>query len=245
VPGTYEFVANAAGYGHMRFRLTLAAGQTKTVTMSFASNWASKDRGAVATGDGTNQPNLIDDTEETQWTRTGTTDVNGSQVTVDLAGSQPRTINRVQVSAMLFGQNRFTALRQFAIQACNASAANLGCTLPSGFSTVYTSPANAFPAGTPRPVSPELIIRSFDIPSTKATHVRLVVLTNQCTGNPAYQTEQDNDPTNDTDCRLGSPPYGVSADVPVAGPVGLGRAPQQGNVTAAELQVFGRPSTVK
>ena len=27
VPGTYEFVANARGYGHLRFRLTLAAGQ--------------------------------------------------------------------------------------------------------------------------------------------------------------------------------------------------------------------------
>jgi extracellular elastinolytic metalloproteinase len=251
-PGTYEFVANAGGYGHQRFRLTLAAGQTKTVTLSFASNWASKDRGAAATGDGVNFVNLIDDTEETQWERTGSTDVRGTQVTVDLAGTQARKINRVQVSGMLMGQNRFTAVRQFAVQACNASALNLGCTLPTGFSTVYTSPADAFPAGTPRPVSPELLIRSFDIPATNATHVRLVVLTNQCTGNPAYQdpgdpatTDQDHDPTNDTDCRLGSPPYGVSADVPVVGPVGLGRAPQQGNVRIAELQVFSRPSTVK
>src|SRR4029078_10261370 len=54
VAGTYELTANAPGYGHLRFRLTLAAGQTKTVTLSFASNWASKDRGAIATGDGTN-----------------------------------------------------------------------------------------------------------------------------------------------------------------------------------------------
>ena len=29
VPGTYEFVANAAGYGHVRFRLTLAAGRVR------------------------------------------------------------------------------------------------------------------------------------------------------------------------------------------------------------------------
>jgi hypothetical protein len=145
---------------------------------------------------------------------------------------------------MLIGQNRFTALRQFAIQTCNASALNAGCTLPTGFSTVYTSPANAFPAGTPRPVSPELLIRSFDIPATTATHVRLVVLTNQCTGNTAYQSEQDNDPTNDTDCRFGSAPYGVATpEAPVVGSVALGRAPQQGNVRVAELQVFGRLST--
>jgi len=102
-------------------------------------------------------------------------------------------------------------------------------------------------------VSPELLIRTFDIPATTATHIRLVVLTNQCTGNPAYQdpgdpatTDQDNDPTKDTDCRLGSPLYGAATpEVPVVGSVALGRAPQQGNVRVAELQVFGRQSTVK
>jgi hypothetical protein len=147
---------------------------------------------------------------------------------------------------MLFGQNRFTALRKFAIQTCSASTLNAGCTLPTGFTTVYTSPDNAFPAGTPRPVSPELLLRSFDIPASTATNVRIVVLTNQCTGNPAFQGEQDNDPTNDTDCRLGSAPYGVATpEIPAVGAVGLGRAPQQGNVRIAELQVFGRASTVK
>jgi hypothetical protein len=246
-PGTYELTANAPGYGHLRFRLTLAAGQTKTVTLSFASNYASKDRGATAAGDGTNFANAIDDTEETDWERTGSTDVRGTQFTVDLAGSQARTVNRVQVSAFLSpGQNRFTALRQFAIQACNASALNAGCTLPAGYTTVYTSPANAFPGGIPRPLENDLLLRSFDIPATTATHIRLVVLTNQCTGTPAYQGEQDSDPLNDTDCRLGSAPYGTSTpSVPVAGSVALGRAPQQGNVRVAELQVFGRQSSVK
>jgi extracellular elastinolytic metalloproteinase len=247
VPGTYELVASAPGYGHLRFRLTLAAGQTKTVTLSFASNWASGDRGAKASGDGTNFANLIDDTESTDWERTGTTDVRGSQVTVDLAGSQPRTVNRVQVSALIGpGQNRFSALRQFAIQACTASTLNAGCTLPTGYTTVYTSPANAFPGTTPRPVETELLLRSFDIPATTATHIRLVVLTNQCTGNTAYQGEQDSDPVNDTDCRLGTAPYGQSTpSLPAVGVVALGRAPQQGNVRVAELQVFGRQSTVK
>jgi hypothetical protein len=35
VPGTYKLVANAPGYGHLRFRLTLTPGQVKTVTLSF------------------------------------------------------------------------------------------------------------------------------------------------------------------------------------------------------------------
>jgi hypothetical protein len=247
VPGTYELTANAPGYGHLRFRLTLAAGQAKTVTLSFASNWASKDRGATASGDGVNFANAIDDTEETDWERTGDTDVRGTQFTVDLAGSQARTVNRVQVSAFLSpGQNRFTALRQFAIQACNAGALNAGCTLPTGYITVYTSPANAFPGGIPRPLENDLLLRSFDIPATTATHIRLVVLTNQCTGTPAFQGEQDSDPVNDTDCRLGSAPYGVATpSLPAVGAVALGRAPQQGNVRVAELQVFGRQSSVK
>ena len=109
---------------------------------------------------------------------------------------------------MLIGQNRFTALRQFAIQTCNASALNAGCTLPDRASRPCTR-ARRTPSrrATPRPVSPELLLRSFDIPATTATHVRIVVLTNQCTGNTAYQdpatSDDDDDPTNDTDCRLG------------------------------------------
>ncbi len=42
------------------------------------------------------------------------------------------------------------------------------------------------------------------MPATKATHLRLKVLTNQCTGGPDFAGEQDNDPLNDTDCQLGS-----------------------------------------
>ena len=61
-------------------------------------------------------------------------------------------------------------------------------------------------------------MRSFVVPSTQATHVRLRVLTNQCTGGPTYQGDQDDDPLNITDCDDGST--------------------QDDNVRAAELQVF-------
>jgi extracellular elastinolytic metalloproteinase len=72
----------------------------------------------------------------------------------------------------------------------------------------------------PRPRAPDLTLRSFDVPQTRASHVRLRVLTNQCTGQPAYHGDQDNDPLNVTDCVEGSM--------------------QDENVRAAELQVFAR-----
>jgi hypothetical protein len=92
------------------------------------------------------------------------------------------------------------------------------CTQPAQFTTVFTSPQDAFPAGVPRPRAPDLIVRSSSVPRTRATHVRLRVLTNQCTGGPAYQGDQDEDPGDNSDCPTGSP--------------------QDDNVRAAEFQVF-------
>ena len=96
----------------------------------------------------------------------------------------------------------------------------MDCADDAEFSVVFTSPADAFPSIAPRPRAPELIMRSFNIPKTRATHVRLRVLTNQCTGAPDYQGEQDNDPRAVTDCATASA--------------------QALNVRAAELQVFRR-----
>jgi extracellular elastinolytic metalloproteinase len=56
-----------------------------------------------------------------------------------------------------------------------------------------------------------------------ATHVKLIVVNNQCTGQPAFQGEQDQDPNNATDCR----------DTIVAN-----------QVRAAELQLFSSSATV-
>ena len=61
-------------------------------------------------------------------------------------------------------------------------------------------------------------MRSFTIPRTKATHLRLRVVDNQCTGAPDYQGEQDQDPRAVTDCSDGTT--------------------QDLNVRAAELQAF-------
>lgn len=42
---------------------------------------------------------------------------------------------------------------------------------------LYTSPADAFPGGRPRPLAPDMTLRDLDVPDTTATHVRLRVLT--------------------------------------------------------------------
>jgi extracellular elastinolytic metalloproteinase len=232
VPGRYEFIAQAPGYGHFRFRLTLAANENRNVVVTMPQNLASVTHGATAFGNGVNHVSLIDDTENTNWASLNSPlGVADDFVVVDLAGSNPVQVSRLQVSAMLrpaddqntgdpAGQNRFTALRSFEIWTCSASPANANCaTPPLGYTIKYTSPADFFPATAPRPVSPDLIIRTFQITKHPATHVMLKVLHNQCTGGPHFQGEQDQDLTTATDCETSA-----NAD----------------DVRAAELQVFSR-----
>ncbi|HXV32761.1 MAG TPA: M36 family metallopeptidase [Gaiellaceae bacterium] len=240
-PGTYEFVATAPGYGHVRFREQIRSGKNRTITLRFATNWASANAGATATGDtsGADAPaqaatlrNLIDDTESSSWATLGAIDgagnltVDGKRVTVDLAGTAAQRIRHVQVSALIGpGHNRFAALRQFEIWACNAADGD-DCSSDAGFSLAYTSSADAFPGDPPRPVAPHMILRSFDIPDTRATHLRLVVKTSQCTGGPLFQGDQDADPAVNADC---------DSNVPA----GNSRA----FVRAAELQAFSASSS--
>ncbi|MGH3456523.1 MAG: hypothetical protein ACRDP2_19115, partial [Nocardioidaceae bacterium] len=250
VPGTYEFVANARGFGNIRFRLTLTAGQTLTFSLPFVTNWASSAPGVGATATTvapavwTSLGDLIDDTEATN------ADYGPSQpdidattkpsIIVNLGGTTPRTVRQVNVSAMLLNQNRFTALRSFQILTCNGS--NAFCATPANFSVrsiVGNGNVNAFPGTTPRPVAPEIILRSFVLTSAvNATHVMIKVLDNQCTGNAAFQGEQDADPNNDTDCRTGS--NGALPDGILEGVV---LAERDNEVHIAELQVFSTINT--
>jgi extracellular elastinolytic metalloproteinase len=70
---------------------------------------------------------------------------------------------------------------------------------------VFTSAADAFPAGAFRPFSPQINLRTFDVQETEATHVRIRVVDSQCTGGPLYAGEQDDDPRAATDCATASP----------------------------------------
>jgi extracellular elastinolytic metalloproteinase len=220
-PATYEFVVQANGYGEHRFRSTLSAGASN-VTFRLPKNVASATQGATAAGDGADHGDLIDDTEATTWDDPSggpAVNVANPAVTVDLAGNTPVAVNRVNVSALLGpGQNRFTALRQFRIDASTNGAT---------FSTVYTSPGDAFPGFNPRPAAPDLILRTFTFPVVNATHLRIVVLNNQCTGDADFKGEQEADPTSPSDCANPNPP---------------GVVPERASeVHIAELQAFGPP----
>ena len=204
----YNFVATAPGHGAVRFRLDdLKPGETRTVKVEFATNVAASAQGATASGDGTNHGNLIDGTEGTNWTSTGTTSVEGRQVVIALGAA--KSFRVANVSAMLVpGQNRFTALRAFELLACNAGKdrSNLSCdpAIKRGWDRVMSSGPNSFPSVNPRPIAPDLIMRTWEVKNTTATHVIFRVATNQCSGQPSYQGEQDNDPQYSTDCRVTS-----------------------------------------
>ncbi|HKQ53363.1 MAG TPA: M36 family metallopeptidase, partial [Pyrinomonadaceae bacterium] len=241
VTGRYDFTVRANGYGHVRFSRTVHNNAFQTLTITMPTNLASKFKGATASGDGFFHQNLIDDTESLGWAANNRLpSVKGTKVTVNLAGGA-HTINRVQVSALVgpddpttapdntdLPSGRFVALRQFEIWTCTqgANLLNPNClnTLPAGFTKIYTSPSNAFPGTAPRPTAPDLILRTFNVPATSATHVQVRVLSNQCTGGPAFKTDQDTDPLNDSDCVNGS-----DAD---------------NTVRIQELEVFGQPATI-
>ncbi|GAB6986125.1 M36 family metallopeptidase [Nocardioides pyridinolyticus] len=221
-PGTYEMLAVSKKRGFKRFHLTVKAGQRTVVQLRMPKNLAAKANGAKvigATEGSLNAVSLIDGTEATNWGGVTAENVDASKpsVAVDLAGGV-HTVRRVQVSAMLTpaaadpseipfarepdpdSDSRFTALRKFALEACVKACGSDKAV----WKRFYTSPGNAFPALRPRPVAPNLTLRSFAVPSTKAAAIRLVVLENQCTGFAGYAGEQDNDPSNATDCATAS-----------------------------------------
>jgi hypothetical protein len=208
VPGTYDLIVQAPGYGIQRFTRTFLANQTATVVFSLPTNRASTTKGATATSGSGTPVNIIDDTEDTGSPFGTGTGVAGKSITVDLQGSTPVTVTKVNVSAAAGpapNSGRFNALRKFEIRTCNAA---LGpCTDPvAHFTTVaFTSADDAFPGDVPRPLQPNLNLRSFTLTTpTLATHVQLRALTNQCTGQAKYLGDQDDDPNNDSDCISGS-----------------------------------------
>jgi extracellular elastinolytic metalloproteinase len=232
----YNFVAVSPGSGHVRFRIQdLVAGENRTVTIVFPHNVASSASGATASGDGTDQANLIDETEGTQWVSTGTTDVAGRQVLIALHGRQ--TFRIVKASALLGPmQNRFTALRSFEVLACDQTLGKACNPATAGdWTSVLVSQPDAFPSVNPRPVAPDLIMRAWKIPRVTATHVLFRVRTNQCSGQASYQGEQDSDPQFSTDCRLTS--------LNSMGDVALPR--RDTDVRAAELELLSAPPRVQ
>ena len=244
-PGVYRITFVSPTNGFRRLVLTVpdsGAAITQPVddaaaNLAAAPSGASVIQGATTAGS-LNAASLIDGTESTNWAGVTDTNVDESHpgVAVDLAGGV-HTITAAKVSALLRpapasatdlpllagaqdddpdSGSRFTALRKFALQACTS-----GCDDPANYTTFFTSADDAFPGDIPRPVAPDQTMRTFRFPAVQAAAVRLVALQNQCTGQPKYSGEQDNDPTNDTDCKTAS---------------------DRGTIVhAAELQVFSDP----
>jgi extracellular elastinolytic metalloproteinase len=241
---SYNFVATAPGFGAVRFNVRdLQPGEVRNITIHFAPNFASSSQAATITGDalGTNT-NLANVQDDDEGTNDGQTDApaQGRWFVIGLGDVNPNgnVIKRLGVSALLVpGNNRFTALRSFDAYACRAgkTAANPTCdgAIDAGWTRIVSSASNAFPSVNPRPVAPDMTLRYFDVSSNVvATHIKFVVTNNQCTGQPSYQGDQDDDPNIDSDCRV------------TQGPNAIGFPPRNTEVHVSEVQVFGQNPTV-
>lgn len=268
VPGTYRVLVQAPGYGHKRMTITVGQG-AQTIELPLRKNLASKEAGAEATGDGGNLGAIHDETEASNWGSIEGTPrdpaeaptVPGKQVTVDLVGGA-HLVREVQVSAAnrpacagqatangceenqdeapydTGGQSRFAALHSFEILTCDATSGK-ECAEEGDFTSVLVS-NGGFPAGPPRPTAPDLNIRSFPVKESKATHVRIKVLANQCTGNELFNAENnvEGNPLNNPDCV-----NGFTTAAAAGAPATIVSLSQKKNVRISELQVFGSAVT--
>ncbi len=263
-PGTYKLFVQAKGYGHRRMTVTIKPG-AQTITLPMRKNLASSTAGGTASGDGGNLKLINDDTEGSNWgsiegaprNPMDPITIRGKQVTIDLAG-EASMVGEIQVSAAnrpalctgdtaalgceksreapydTGGQSRFAALRSFEILTCDATAGK-SCTDAGDFTSALIA-RNAFPAGRPRPTAPDLNLRSFTLAkAVKATHVRIKVLDNQCTGGPDYTAaaNPEGNPINDPDCT-----NGFTTAAAAGAPNTVVSLSQKKNVRISELQVF-------
>ena len=204
VSGERTYTVTAPGYAQQQVTFEAKPDRTRDLRVRMSENLADTESGATVTGEGTDIPHVADGDEGTTAATVDEPTAEQKVLTVDLAGGR-QNIRTVQVSALPDPEadiNRFQNLRRFRVLTCNARG-QITCEEDRDYREVFTSPEDAFPGAAPRPVAPELRMRSFDIPPTRATHVRVELLTNQCQGGPAFAGEQDEDPDNATDCTSG------------------------------------------
>lgn len=140
------------------------------MTIKLAPNLASASNGAQviavsSQSDSNPAKNLIDDTEATvSASQKDSNGFKGGEWIVDLAGDQPIPISNVQVSAFKdVAKSRFSALKDFTLQVSNDGTA---------WTTVLQG---TFPTQQPRPVTPDLHYKSFDLTTpVKARYVKLI-----------------------------------------------------------------------
>jgi hypothetical protein len=222
VAGRYALTVQAKGYGIQRFTVPVTAGRTVTQVLTLQQNVASAAFGAGVTGNAgaLRLGRLLDDTEATNGAFDGLR-VAGRTVTVRF-GKGMVTFDKVALSALHHPaekvaeggteiEGRLSGLHDFELQVSRDGGKT--------FSTFYRSPAGFFSTARPRAVAPDLLLRTITLGrQITGNAIRLVVRSNTCTGTPDFNHEQENDPTNPSDCRS--------------------TAANTTQVTIAELQVF-------
>jgi len=151
---------------------------------------------------------------------------------VDLAGDLS-SITKVAVSALhhpvdpnVAGdfQGRLLGVRAFDLQASKDGGKT--------YSTVYRSPDDFFPANRPRPVAPDLNLRTVTLPrAVTADHLRMVIRSTQCTGGADFNGTQKS----------------AAAEIANGPSACKGSGANEFRATVTELQAFGttaiRPAT--
>ena len=202
--GSYRLTVQADGYGIQRFTTAFKPGTTTRV-LKLQQNVASKVFGAGVKGNAgaLRLGNVIDDLEETNGAFDGQP-VKGRAVTVTF-GTGMTTFDRVAVSALHHVaktlpeggteiEGRLLGLRAFDLQVSKDGGKT--------FATFYRSSPDFFPSDRPRPLAPDLLLRTIKLKqAVTGNAIRLVIRSNACTGGRDFNYEQENDPLIASDCR--------------------------------------------
>jgi extracellular elastinolytic metalloproteinase len=171
VSGTYDMTIQARGFGSVTLKdVVIEAGKIESLNVNLPPNLASSANGAtlVSVSDETDThpaKNALDDTEATVYvSQTKEDGFKGSEFIIDLAGDKPSVVSSVQVSAFKdIAKARFSALKEFTVQ-----------TSLDG-ETWTTAKTGTFTAGKPRPATPDLHYKRFDlIEPVKANYVKFI-----------------------------------------------------------------------
>ena len=167
VAGHLRRLVRGAGYGLRRFTLDVGGGPVAHADLRADAELRVQEPGRVGAGAGTNQEDLIDDTESTTWDVTGATGVNVAPADGDdRARAAPSGAHgRGQRAARSRRpRRRREPLHGAARSGQSCAAAN--CSLPTALADALHEPGGRVPAIAPRPLAPDLTLRTFDVPDT-------------------------------------------------------------------------------
>ncbi|OZM56809.1 coagulation factor 5/8 type-like protein [Lottiidibacillus patelloidae] len=179
VDGTYDITVQAQGFGSHTFKnVIITKGKTTKLNKQLSPNLASMFNGATISPNSTDEQesnplkNAIDDTEGSVYASSVQENgFMGTEFIVDLAGDEPVTISHIQVSAFKdIAKSRYATLKDFEVQVSEDGL---------NWQTVVD---DTFTYGLPRPATPDLHYRGFDINPVTAKYLKLVAKSSQYNG---------------------------------------------------------------